>query len=86
MMIKLKQAAKELSVSERFLRILIAEGRIPFYRLSKRTFRVDLNELRDYMRLIAQGPAKHAEGEKRMSDLLDAALKLLQSIRGKADA
>jgi excisionase family DNA binding protein len=54
-MIKLKHAAKELSVSERFLRQLIAERRIPFYRLSKRTLRIDLDELRDYMRLIAEG-------------------------------
>jgi excisionase family DNA binding protein len=49
----LKDAATQLHVSERFLRQLIAEKRIPFYRLSARTLRVDLNELRDYMRLIA---------------------------------
>jgi excisionase family DNA binding protein len=48
------KAAKALSISERFLRQLIAENRIPFYRLSARTLRVDLNELRDYMRLIAE--------------------------------
>ena len=48
-------AAKALNVSERFLRQLIADSRIPFYRLSPRTLRVDLNELRDYMRLIAEG-------------------------------
>lgn len=47
-------AAKQLSISERFLRQLIAENRIPFYRLSKRTLRVDLNELRDYMKHIAE--------------------------------
>jgi excisionase family DNA binding protein len=62
-MMKLKHAAKALSVSERFLRQLIAEGRIPFYRLSKRTLRVDLNELRDYMRLIAEGRPKVMEDE-----------------------
>jgi excisionase family DNA binding protein len=55
MLLKLKHAAKELSVSERLLRTLIVEGRIPFYRLSPRTLRVDLDELRDYMRLIAEG-------------------------------
>ena len=54
MFVGLKHAAAELSVSERFLRQLVAEGRIPFYRLSKRTLRVDLNELRDYMKLIAE--------------------------------
>jgi excisionase family DNA binding protein len=55
MMIPISRAAKKLSVSQRFLRQLIAENRIPFYRLSPRTLRVDLNELRDYMRLIAEG-------------------------------
>lgn len=50
---RIADAAKTLSISERFLRQLIAEKRIPFYRLSARTLRVDLNELRDYMRLIA---------------------------------
>ena len=54
-MTKLKHAAKDLAVSERFLRQLIAENRIPFYRLSARTIRVDLDELREYMRLIAEG-------------------------------
>jgi len=51
---KIKNAARELNISERFLRQLIAENRIPFYRLSKRTLRVDLNELRDYMKHIAE--------------------------------
>ena len=50
----ISDAAKALNVSERFLRQLIADNRIPFYRLSARTLRVDLDELRDYMRLIAQ--------------------------------
>ncbi len=63
MMVKLKHAATELSVSERFLRTLIAEHRIPYYRLSERTLRVDLEELRDYMRLIAEGtPTPNDEG------------------------
>lgn len=54
MLHRLKDAARELSVSERFLRQLIAENRIPFYRLSKRTLRVDLAELRDYMKHVAE--------------------------------
>ena len=53
-------------MSERFLRQLIAKNRIPFYRLSPRTLRVDLNELRDYMRLIAEGrPTPDDEGTGR---------------------
>jgi excisionase family DNA binding protein len=55
MMTRVKHAAKDLDVSERFLRQLIAENRIPFYRLSARTLRVDVAELRDLMRLIAEG-------------------------------
>jgi excisionase family DNA binding protein len=58
MMHKIKDAARELHISERFLRQLIAQGRIPYYRLSERTLRVDLDELRDYMRLIAEGQPK----------------------------
>ncbi len=49
-----KEAIKELRVSERFLRKLIREGRIPSYRLSPRTLRVDLQEVRTYMRLVAE--------------------------------
>ena len=61
---KVKEAAQELKVSERFLRQLIANQRIPFYRLSKRTLRVDLNELRGYMRMIAEGkPQAGSEDE-----------------------
>jgi excisionase family DNA binding protein len=53
MLVPIAAAAKALSVSERFLRLLIAENRIPFYRLSPRTLRVDLDELRQHMRRIA---------------------------------
>ena len=55
MFTKLSSAARELGVSEKFLRQLVAQKRIPFYKLSPRTLRVDLDELRDYMRLIANG-------------------------------
>jgi excisionase family DNA binding protein len=61
MFTRIADAAKALGVSERFLRQLIAQNRIPFYRLSARTLRVDLNELRDYMRLIAEGRPKVTE-------------------------
>ena len=55
MFTRIAVAARELSISERFLRQLIAAKRIPFYRLSDRTLRVDVQELRDLMRLIAEG-------------------------------
>ena len=59
----MKDAALHLNVSERFLRQLIAENRIPFYRLSPRTLRIDLDELRGYMRRIAQGKPRVEEDE-----------------------
>jgi excisionase family DNA binding protein len=60
---KLSDAAKQLSVSERFLRQLVAEKGIPFYRLSPRTLRVDLDELRQHMRDLAQERAQSAQKE-----------------------
>lgn len=62
---RIKDAARELNISERFLRQLIAQQRIPFYKLSKRTLRVDLNEIRDYMKHIAEN--EHLF-RKRVSD------------------
>jgi excisionase family DNA binding protein len=62
-MITAKEAAEELQISEQFLRRLVAQGRGPFYRLSPRTLRFDLNELRDYMKLIAEGRPKVTEGQ-----------------------
>jgi len=62
MFTSIADAAIKLGVSERFLRQLIAENRIPYYRLSPRTLRVDLNELRDLMRLIAEGKPVLDEG------------------------
>ena len=54
MFTRIADAAKALHVSERFLRQLITQNRIPFNRVSARTLRVDLEEQRDYMRLIAE--------------------------------
>lgn len=65
MMHRIREAARDLHISERFLRQLIAEHKIPFYRMSKRTLRVDLMELRDYMKMIAEGqPLKKKAGGK----------------------
>jgi excisionase family DNA binding protein len=49
-----KVAAKELRVSQQLLRNLVKEGRVPFYRLSERTLRFDLGELRDHMKHNAE--------------------------------
>ncbi len=63
MFVPLKEASSELSVSERFLRELVAKKKIPFYRLSPRTIRLDLDELRKYMRLVAEGDRKRPSHE-----------------------
>jgi len=54
MLVPIKTASGELNVSEHFLRRLIRLGRVPSYKLSPRTTRVDLIELRKFMRLVAQ--------------------------------
>ena len=58
MLISVKEAARVLSVSGRFLRQLVRQNRVAFYKLSERTTRFDLDELRRYMRLIAEGTQK----------------------------
>ncbi len=48
-------SAKYFGVSESLLRKLIKEGRIPFYKLGPRTTLLHLEEIRDYMKLVAGG-------------------------------
>ena len=59
----IKEAAQELRVSERFLRQLVNEGKVPFYRLSPRTLRIDLDELRNFMRLVAGRKQENSDTE-----------------------
>jgi excisionase family DNA binding protein len=63
MLTPISRAAQELSVSQRFLRQLIAQDRIPFYRLSSRTLRVDLEELRQCMKRMAADGQPQAQKE-----------------------
>jgi hypothetical protein len=58
MLTALKMTAKEIHVSERFLRQLVKECKVPFYRLGPRTIRFDIGELKDYMRLVAESRPK----------------------------
>jgi len=60
-----KSAAAELSISESFLRGLIRANKIPFYRLSERTLRVDVNELRAFMRRTAENQAQRKKGSEQ---------------------
>jgi len=57
-LVNVKEAANALSVSERFLRQLVKQNRVTFYQLSARTTRFDLDELRDYMRHIAESESQ----------------------------
>ena len=45
-----REVSKVLGVSQELLRKLAREGKIPFYRLSARTLRFDLDEVWDYMK------------------------------------
>jgi excisionase family DNA binding protein len=54
-LVSTKEASRVVHVSENFLRQLAREGRIPFYKLSERTLRFDVQELRAYMRVVAEG-------------------------------
>jgi len=45
-----KKVSKALHVSEELLRKLAREKKIPCYRLSSRTLRFDLDEVRKFMR------------------------------------
>ena len=53
--VSIREAAHALGVSKAHLYRLIKAGKIPFYKLSSRVLRVDLAELRGFMRLIAEG-------------------------------
>jgi excisionase family DNA binding protein len=64
-LVSIPSASRQLGLSRNFLYDLIKHRRIPFYRLSPRTLRVDLNELRDYMRLIAEGKPRSDEEVER---------------------
>jgi excisionase family DNA binding protein len=55
LLVDAKEVSKAIGVSEELLRKLAREKKIPFYKLSERTLRFDLNEVRAYMRMIAQG-------------------------------
>ena len=53
--VSIPRAAQLLDCSTTHLYRLIRRGQVPYYKLSPRATRVDLVELRDYMRLLAEG-------------------------------
>ena len=64
MFTKLSEAATVLGVSDKFLRQLIAQKKIPFYQLSPRTLRVDLDEIRNYMKMAPEGRPTSRDGSE----------------------
>jgi excisionase family DNA binding protein len=54
-LIDAKEVSRALQVSEELLRKLARERKIPCYRLSERTLRFDLDEVRRHMRELAKG-------------------------------
>ena len=62
--VRLGDAAEILDVSEGLLRKLIAQGKIPSYKLSEKTTRIDLDELRNYMRVITIMPEPQRRKEQ----------------------
>lgn len=55
MLLTVKRAARELGVSPDHVRRMIRGGRWPFYRLGLRATRIDVEEVKELGRLIAQG-------------------------------
>jgi excisionase family DNA binding protein len=53
MLVSIQEAAKELKVSDRHVRRMIAEGKYPFYRIGDRAVRLDLEEIKSASRILA---------------------------------
>jgi excisionase family DNA binding protein len=60
LLVDAREVSKVLGVSQELLRKLAREKKIPFYRLSERTLRFDLDEIRKHMRKIATQKADAA--------------------------
>lgn len=60
-LISVPDASQSLGISKAHLYKLIRAGKLPVYKLSERTLRVDLDELRDYTKHIAENAPKSGE-------------------------
>ena len=54
-LVSIREAAQVLKLSDRHIRRMISEGRWPFYRLGKRMIKLDLEEIKNLGRMIAEG-------------------------------
>ncbi|MGH7825370.1 MAG: excisionase family DNA-binding protein [Candidatus Binatia bacterium] len=57
MLVSIREAAKALSVSDRHVRRMIAEGKFPFYRVGDRAVRLDLDEIKSASRGSSEKPS-----------------------------
>ena len=57
------QSARELGVSVEHIRRMIREGRWPYYKLSKKGTRLDVEEIKALGRLIAEGEQERRAGK-----------------------
>lgn len=55
MLVKISEASKILGVSAEHVRRMIRSGRWPYYQLGKKGTRVDIDEIKAFGRLIAEG-------------------------------
>jgi excisionase family DNA binding protein len=53
MLVTILEVAKELKVSDRHVRRMIAEGKYPFYRIGNRAVRLDLEEIKSASKVLA---------------------------------
>ena len=68
MLVSISIAARELSLSVEHLRKMIKAKRIPAYKLGPRATRVDLQEIRNLGKLIAEGKLKSPRGVREVSE------------------
>lgn len=63
-LVSVPEASKALGVSKAHLYRLIKRGKVPSYKLSARTTRIDPDELRDFVRLTkVENPSSQANQE-----------------------
>jgi excisionase family DNA binding protein len=55
-LVSIRQAARDLRVAERTLRRAVRSGELRAYKLAERTVRVDLSELRQWVRAKSVEP------------------------------
>jgi excisionase family DNA binding protein len=63
MLVTISEVAKELKVSDRHVRRMMAEGKFPFYRIGDRAVRLDLQEIKAASRAPSTAQALLSDGK-----------------------